>query len=574
MKLTVGKKIGAGFAAILILLVILGGNAFFNLKSSEEKMAEIDTASNRLIMLNNVNGSFLNGVAAFRGYLAYGDEKYALQVQNYLTGAIEFENELLPLARAGKENVVTSLIKTTTEYRDSMVKKALPLIKQQHAALNADDIQGFIDAREKVTIIVQELLPLTEEINKTVSSSLSENQEIIKKELDSAVVEGKRVITVSIIITTVSLFVGILLSVFLTRSIRNPILKMAAGADKLAQGNLSELITVRSNDELGHLAASLNKMQANFIEMLKGIMNSAQQLNHASQEISSGTEQSSQAANQVAEAIMLVAKAAENQLSAVGESSAVVEQISAGIQQIAATSNTVASTSEQTVKSALEGEEVISSVIRQMGNIEKTVTGLEQVVTKLGERSKEIGQIVDTISGIAGQTNLLALNAAIEAARAGEQGRGFAVVAEEVRKLAEQSQEAAKQIAELIGEIQRETDKAVTSMNEGTREVKIGSDVVHKAGDSFKTIVKLITGVSHQVQEISASTQQMATGSQQIVTSIEQISTLSKSMVEQTQTVSATTEETAASMEEMTSSAQSTAEMSHQMENAVNKFRI
>ncbi len=210
----------------------------------------------------------------------------------------------------------------------------------------------------------------------------------------------------------------------------------------------------------------------------------------------------------------------------------------------------------------------------QMASIEKTVSSSAQVVTKLGERSKEIGQIVDTISGIAGQTNLLALNAAIEAARAGEQGRGFAVVAEEVRKLAEQSQEAAKEIAILISEIQSETDKAVVAMSDGTREVKVGAEVVNSAGQSFKEIVLLVNEESAQIKEISAAIQQMAAGSQQIVASAHDIDRISKDAAAQTQTVSAATEEQSASMEEIAASSQALAKMAEELQTAVRKFTI
>ncbi|MCM0759498.1 methyl-accepting chemotaxis protein [Sporomusa sphaeroides DSM 2875] len=136
-----------------------------------------------------------------------------------------------------------------------------------------------------------------------------------------------------------------------------------------------------------------------------------------------------------------------------GAAYTVVEQISDGISEVAANSDYVSSNSGQAADKAQEGNTAVDKAVSQMIHIEQTVNNSSQVVAKLGERSKEIGQIVDTISGIAGQTNLLALNAAIETARAGEQGKGFAVVAEEVRNLAEQSQTAAKQIAALINEI-------------------------------------------------------------------------------------------------------------------------
>ncbi|CVK19125.1 Methyl-accepting chemotaxis protein McpB [Sporomusa sphaeroides DSM 2875] len=251
-----------------------------------------------------------------------------------------------------------------------------------------------------------------------------------------------------------------------------------------------------------------------------------------------------------------------------------VEQISKNIQQFVANNTEVENTSVKTAEAAEEGIKAIDTAIDQMEHIEETVTHSANVVTKLGERSKEIGQIVDTISGIAGQTNLLALNAAIEAARAGEQGRGFTVVAEEVRKLAEQSQEAAKRIAGLIQEIQTDTDQAVLSMSEGTREVKLGTKVVNTAGQSFNQIATLVGELSAQRQEISASIQQVGIGSQQIVSAMKDIDDVSRNMAGQTQTVSAATEEQSASTEEIAASSQNLAKMAEELQTAIYKFKI
>lgn len=574
MKLTLGKKIGLGFTSMLLLLFILGGNAYLNLQSSQIAAEKIALSSKRLTILNNINSSFSDGISAIRGFMAYGDDEYSNQIDSCLSRAIELEKELLAVANEDKKTVVEDLINTTANYRNNILNGLSPLVRLQYQALAAGDVEGFLARRNEADEMLKSLLSINERINIVIRSHVSENEQIVNSEIQDTINQAKRTVTGNLIITAVGLIIGIIISLLLTRMIRNPILAMAKGAEQFAQGDLRNPITVKSSDEIGQLASSLNKTRSNFIEILQGIIEASQHLNYASQEVASGAEQSSQATNQVAQATSDVAKAAKNQLDAVNEISAIIEQISAGIQQIAATTNTVAEASNQTVESAREGEKEIYSITQQMKNIEETVTGLETVVTELGRRSLEIGQIVDTISGIAGQTNLLALNAAIEAARAGEQGRGFAVVAEEVRLLAEQSQQAAKLIADLIGEIQADTNKAVLSMNEGSKEVKTGTEVVNQAGESFKTILQLIAGVSQQVLEISASTQQMATGSQQIVTSIEQISKLSNSMAAQTENVSASTEEAAASIEEVTSSAQSMAAISQQMEEAVSKFSV
>ena len=362
---------------------------------------------------------------------------------------------------------------------------------------------------------------------------------------------------------------------YITKIITRPLNTMVLVCKEFATGDFRDKPRkfVRK-DEIGQLADALANMRDSLRTTFKQVNESAEQVAASSEELTASAQQSAQAANQVAESISEVAVGAEKQVHVINETSAVVEQMSAGMEQVGTNTDLVAGKSAQAAAKAKEGDKSVETAVKQMTNIEQTVNHSAQVVTKLGERSKEIGQIVETISGIAGQTNLLALNAAIEAARAGEQGRGFAVVADEVRKLAEQSHEAAKKIATLINEIQGDTDKAVVAMSEGTREVKIGTEVVNTAGRAFREIVALTTEVSNQVQEISTAIQQMESGSQQIVSSVKQIDGLSKQASGEAQTVSAATEEQSASMEEIASSSQALAHLAMNLREAVSKFKI
>jgi len=378
-----------------------------------------------------------------------------------------------------------------------------------------------------------------------------------------------------LMIAIVCLVITALAIIIIAKRFTKPILLIRDECLLLAQGDMRERETGDfSEDEIGQLANGFQKMRTNLRELVATVYSQADQLAAASEELTASIEQSAQAANQVATSITEVATGAEEQLSAVAEASAVVEQMSASIQQVSATTSEVAGQSVQAANKANEGNSSVNKAVYQMAQIEQTVNTSAKAVAELGERSKEIGQIVVTISGIAGQTNLLALNAAIEAARAGEQGRGFAVVAEEVRKLAEQSQEATKQIASLIGEIQGDTDQAVLAMGNGTREVKLGAEVVNAAGQAFQEIAGLVTQVSDQVKEISLTIDQMAIGSQQIVVSVNQIDSLSKKVTGETQTVSAATEEQSASMEEIASSSQSLATLAQNLQEAVSKFSV
>jgi methyl-accepting chemotaxis protein len=365
-----------------------------------------------------------------------------------------------------------------------------------------------------------------------------------------------------------------LLAFFIANSFSKPILKMQQIASKIAKGDLKQTIDIQSNDEIGLLASAFVAMVTNLKKLIGQVQENSQHLAASSEELTATTEQSATAVNQVATSITEVVQDTEKQSGILNVATNTVKKMSRDIHHAAGNAERVNANSMNAVNAAQDGGAFVESAIKKMVDIEHTVGNSAAAIEKLGDRSKEIGQIIDTISGIAGQTNLLALNAAIEAARAGEQGRGFAVVAEEVRKLAEQSQDAAKKIAVLIEKIQSETNLAVVSMQNGTEAVQSGTGVINMVGQSFTTIIQAIRDLAEQVSDTSRVIGDLDKDSQNVVESMQQINELTKHTTDEIQTVSAATEEQSASMEEIASASESLSQMAQKLQEAVSKFHI
>ena len=345
----------------------------------------------------------------------------------------------------------------------------------------------------------------------------------------------------------------------------------------LAEGDFSQEIarsSLEDRSEFGAVSRAVEKMKNNIKALLKNLMETSEHMAASSEELTASSEQSAQAANQVAGSVTEVAQGAENQMKATDQAGQIVKKISVSVDQVSQKSQQVASSANHTMQTATDGEGIIKRAVTEMKTIKEKTNATSMVISKLEDKSKEIGQIVETISGIASQTNLLALNAAIEAARAGEAGRGFAVVAEEVRKLAEQSETAAEQITALISEVQSSTREAVVFMDANQKEIISGVQAVDDAGSNFNNILGMVGDMTKQIDAITSSIDEVTRGTTHVVTAVQGIEQESHKTSEQTQTISAATEEQSASVEEIASASEHLAQMAADLQKEVQKFKL
>ncbi len=327
-------------------------------------------------------------------------------------------------------------------------------------------------------------------------------------------------------------------------------------------------------DELGTMAQAMQEMNEKVRALMRNVAQTAEYLAASSEELTSSAEQAADVSQSIAESIVKVAGACSEQFDDVQTANEHTKKLTQHMQDFEGHLEETGQQVQKTSNVATEGRQGVATAVTGMQSIETNVSHIAELIEGLGENSKQIGEIVDTIAGIAEQTNLLALNAAIEAARAGEHGRGFAVVADEVRKLAEQSQEAASEISERIGRIQSSTQEAVDAMHQGLSEVMDGTKTVQGAGTSFDGIASMVGKAAAASQAMQSSVERLTQSIGRIDAAVEEINTKSRSVADEAQTVSAATEEETASMHEIADASRKLAEQAQNLQNSIAVFKI
>ncbi len=313
----------------------------------------------------------------------------------------------------------------------------------------------------------------------------------------------------------VAYFVAVVVPVFIwvtQRSIVRPIKQTTEMMKDIAQGegDLTKRIQVKTQDEIGELATQFNAFTEKVQNLVRQVIDATHDVAGASTQIAATSEN--------------MAQGMETQRDQTMQISAAVEELSASVNEVAVQSNEAADNARNSGEVAQQGGEVVNETIESMSSIRDSVAASLELVSELGKRSDEIGEIIAVINDIADQTNLLALNAAIEAARAGEHGRGFAVVADEVRKLADRTTDATEQVSNTIRAIQEETKLAVVRMDTGSAQVEMGVERAREAGTSLGRIVSGTDEVSHLITSIAAAAEEQSTASSEISQGVERIS--------------------------------------------------
>ncbi len=458
-------------------------------------------------------------------------------------------------------------------------------IKEYFDALEAPHVQLHNSSREVVNLFrngnEEQAIKLFREETIPAVNGVRENLQKIK-EIEGQHLQGLEdqmasldaSITRTMIIAAVICFIlAILISFILTRIIARPLRNIAGIVQGVAEGDLTRNVDIDREDEIGQLASSISIMIKKLKHLLNEINKESNLVAEASTQLKMSSDETGQTAQEIASSMIQVAEGSEdtsNQINVLDGISAELAEGSTNLRDNVETSLKVARDSEKTAE---EGFKAVEKAIKQLDVVTETVNFATDSIEKLGKRSTQIGDMVALIDGIASQTNLLALNAAIEAARAGEHGTGFAVVAEEVRKLAEESGEAAGKITSLIEDIQSETTATVNSMDVNSQEVDSQIEIINKAGDSLQNILEMSNKTRINIEQIKEFTKRLESKSGEMSESIASIASAVEENAASTEEVSAFSEEQSASMQEVAASAEEMDKMAQKLKELISEFK-
>lgn len=613
LNMSIRTKLISGFVVIIALLIAISTLSYFGFNSLSASIQAQQYTALVNSYWNTLHSTMSKEADAYTLYFATKNQS-DLGTAKTLTSQIENTASMLKVTD-NAENIA-----------------ALDSILTNHKAWldMISNLSTAVDSGSDITDLKKECNFKSMILLGQVRSQLTTSQGVADSAVKASQSSVNLYTLILLVVSGIAIIIAALFAFLLSRSISRGINRVNRALKKMAGGDLTEKVEITSNDEIGAMIQSYNEMQDYLNKLVAQLKSSSSQLSAASAQLASAANQSSQSTQQVANSSQQMAKGAQEQSinaqdtsksierlteiitqlsKGAQEQSACVQQavssitnVSETISRVAANADLAAKGSKQATGSATIGAEISQKTLSGMDKIKNSTAKVAQKIEELGTRSSEIGKIVAVIDDIAAQTNLLALNAAIEAARAGDQGRGFAVVSDEVRKLAERTATATKEIAELISAVQKGVNETIKLTAGNTEAVSEGYNMAVQAGESLAQILKASNDVNTQIYEISAkaqqvniatnelvkvidnvgniseqntsATKQMADRASEVSHSIETVAGIAEENSAATEEVSASAEEMSAQVEEIVASSQTLKDMSSVLEQSVAIFKV
>ncbi|MEC1583844.1 methyl-accepting chemotaxis protein [Bacillus spizizenii] len=552
-----------GIVSILVLSMIgIGGSSVFMISSTVKKNEELKDKMEFQKEMKYIQYRLAGLSNDERGFLITGDKEYEEGMKE------KADDALMSLDR------VNDLI-DEEKYQSNIEDIKTSII--QYRALNQQVLKAYSsDPKKAETIHFGEERTLRKEVvdpavNK-LSDRLDQEVEDLKGEIHS---NGEMSQWFIIIVTAVSIMVGIVLSLLLLKSIMVPLRSMNRQLEEIAHGeaDLTKKVIVKNKDEFGQLAQSFNSFTHSLTQIVKQISSSSEQVAASSEELSASAEESKSTSEHISGAMQMAADRNVKQSSMTEKSAESITELLDSISSVASNTGNIADLSSSMRDKAEIGSQSVNKMLDQMKFIDKSVDSAGSGLQALVASTAEISDISSLITNISEQTNLLALNAAIEAARAGEQGKGFAVVAEEVRKLADETNKSAHHIQSVVTTIQNESIETVNNIKVVQENVSSGIVLSQETTGNFNEILNLVEQVTSQIQEVAAATQQLTSGVEVIQHTVHTLAAGTKETSANTEAVAKSSQEQLHSMEEISYAAESLSKLAEELQTVIHRFK-
>ncbi|MGE7888198.1 methyl-accepting chemotaxis protein [Bacillus cereus] len=561
----VGTKLNILIAISSIACIVLSLIGFLGLergKSTSSNMYEDNLLPIEWIGI--VESNFYHVNMNFMEIMLSKDEKRMNELIREMDGIRKENDHLLKQFEAKvistkEKELYNTFHETFNELRTQM-KKAQELGKSNNEEAYAYYLKEIEPNMQKSIQSIRELIIYN-----------SNDAELLQKGNNSG---AQNTMIMFVSISILAILIIMLIGYIIKLTIRKPLALLQNDMEKVAAGDLTTRTPYKANNELGHIVQSFNSMLDNLQQLIANVKMTTQEVISSTEGVLQDTKRASNISAEVVQTVLEVKTKIEGQVTSVQESSSSMEEITTGVQTVAESSAVVAEVAVTTTERINIGSEVINHSILQMNSVHDVVEETSKVINKLVTRTQQIDTALAAITNIAEQTNLLALNAAIEAARAGENGKGFAVVAAEVRDLAEQSKESAKEVNHLIKSIQQDTKDTVNVMQKGQQKAVEGKEAAHKANQTFLSIMRDIDKITGQIQEVSAATEEMSAGTEEVNASLSLVSETATEVKKETLQTVKSIQSQAVSIEQISIQSNKMKEKVEELTELVSKFNI